>query len=48
MSYVDADVMYKQLQQLLAEGADLADYKVVDCDAFAGEAIIYEKDADEE
>jgi hypothetical protein len=48
MSYVPADVMYEQLQRLLNEGQDLSRYKVDGCDSFAGEAIIYEKEADEE
>lgn len=40
MSYVQCDVMYKQLQEIINKGEDLSDYQVDGCDSFAGEAII--------
>lgn len=48
MSNVDCDVLYKQLRFMIESGHDLADYEVVDCDSFAGEAIIVPKEDDDE
>ena len=48
MSYVQCDVLYRQLLTLIDKGYDLSNYKVADCDEFAGEAIIVPLEDDDD
>ena len=48
MNGVNAAVMYMQLQRMLDEGENLADYYVDECDSFGGQAIILKIEEDEE
>lgn len=48
MTDVNAQVLFNQLIKLREDGYDLSKCKVVDCDSFAGEAIIVTPDTSNE
>ena len=48
MSNVNAAVMYMQLQKMIDDDKNLANYYICDCDSFAGEAIIIPIEDDDE